>query len=159
MVAQCLPAAEPEEILADLLALDPGLTRQAYYGERSIFYNPGHRAPLGTIVASIKDRDGPNDKVANLSRPGVYRLAFQVNEDEYLRRFGPVPRRPAKGRAVDLPGSDLTRLGELTPHPVYAWMRWVQVLSPTREQYEALKPLLLDSLAGVKAKWRKKNAA
>ena len=54
---------------------------------------------------------------------------------------------------VNLVGHDLTRLGELTPHPVYAWMRWVQILSPTRAQYESLKPLLDESLAMVKAKW------
>ena len=158
MVAQSLAAADPEEILADLLTLDPGLKRQAYYGERSVFYNPGGSAPLGAIVASIKDRDGPNDKAANLSRPGVYRFAFQLGEDDYVRRFGPVPPRPSKGRAVDLAGLDLTCLGELAAHPVYAWMRWVQILSPTREQYEALKPLVLDSLERVKAKWRKRNA-
>ena len=152
MIAQS-PAAEPEEILGDLLGLDSGLLRQAYYGERSIFYNPGGTAPFGTIVASIKDRDGPNDKAANLSRDGVYRLAFQLGDDEFVSRFGPVPPRPPKGRAVDLAGFDLTRLGALAPHPVYAWMRWVQILSPTREQYELLKPLLLDSLDVVKAKW------
>ena len=157
-MAQSLPAAEPEEILADLLALDAGLKRQAYYGERSVFYNPGASAPLGAIVASIKDRDGPNDKAANLSRPGVYRFAFQLTEDDYVRRFGPVPPRPSKGRAVDLAGLDLTCLGALAPHAVYAWMRWVQILSPTREQYEELKPLVLDSLEIIKTKWRKRNA-
>lgn len=157
MVPQSLAAVEPEEILRDLLGLDPGLVRRAYYGERSIFYNPGGTAPLGTIVASIKDRDGPNDKVADLSRPGVYRFAFQLSKDEYVQRFRSVPPRPPKGRAVDLGGVGVTRLGELAPHPVYAWMRWVQILSPTREQYEALKPLLLDSLDVVKAKWRKRK--
>ena len=158
MIAQSLPA-EPEEILDDLLGLDPGLVRQAYYGERSVFYNPGGTAPLGTIVASIKDRDGPNDKAANLSRDGVFRFAFQLSDDEYVERFGPVPPRPAKGEAVDLDGFDLTRLGALAPHPVYAWMRWVQILSPTREQYGALKPLLLDSLEAVKVRWRKRMAS
>ena len=149
----------PGEALDRLLAFDGELRLEAYYGERSVFYNPGGSAPLGAIVASIKDRDGPNDKAAKLSRPGVYRFAFQLGEDDYVRRFGPVPPRPSKGRAVDLAGLDLTCLGELAAHPVYAWMRWVQILSPTREQYEALKPLLLDSLESVKAKWRKGNAS
>jgi hypothetical protein len=151
--------ADPEGILADLVALDPSLHRTAYYGERSLFYDPGRSAPLGTIVASIKDRDGPNDRAADLSRPGVYRLAFQLGADEYVRRFGPVPSRPAKGHPVDLAGADLTRLGELAPHRVYAWMRWVQILSPTREEYEALKPLVLDSLEVVRAKWRARQGS
>jgi hypothetical protein len=130
----------------------------SYYGERSIFYNPGRVAPLGTIVASIKDRDGPNDKAANLSRDAVFRFAFQLGREEYIRRFGPVPARPEKGAAVDVGGFDVTRLNELAPHPVYAWMRWVQILSPTRDQYESLKPLLLASLDGVKAKWQRRQA-
>jgi hypothetical protein len=160
MVAQALPAAaDPEEILRDLLGLDAGLVRQAYYGERSIFYNPGGAAPLGTIVASIKDRDGPNDKAAKLSRDGVFRFAFQLSPHEYVRRFGTVPARPEKGHAVDVGRFDVTRLGELAPHPVYAWMRWVQILSPTREQYESLRPLILDSVGAVKAKWRRSKAS
>lgn len=56
---------------------------------------------------------------------------------------------------VDLAGYDLTRLGELMPHPVYAWRRWVQVLSPSRPQYQSLKPLLAASLEVVKAKGAK----
>jgi hypothetical protein len=110
MASPALPALKPEELLGDLLGLDPGLRREAYYGERSIFYNPGGVAPLGSIFASVKDRDGPNDKAARLSRQGV-----------------------------DLTGYDLTRLGELTPHPVDAWMRWVQILSRSRSHYESLE--------------------
>jgi hypothetical protein len=41
------------------------------------------------------------------------------------------------------------------PHPVYAWRRWVQVLSPSRPQYQSLKPLLAASLEVVKAKGAK----
>jgi hypothetical protein len=146
---------EPEELLNDLLVLDRGLRRQAYYGERSIFYNPGDVAPLGTILASIKDRDGPHDKAAMLSRPGVYRLAFCLTPDRFAERFGQPPRRPPKGGLIDLAGYDLTRPGELMPHPVYAWMRWVQILSPSRPQYQSLQPLLAESLEVVKAKWAK----
>ncbi|MDQ3822676.1 MAG: hypothetical protein M3321_05490 [Actinomycetota bacterium] len=64
-------AVEPEEILRHLLGLDPGLRRERYWGEDSVFYNPGRSAPLGVIFASIKDHDGANDSSANLSRPGV----------------------------------------------------------------------------------------
>jgi len=36
-------------------------------------------------------------------------------------------------------------------------MRWVQILSPTWAQYESLKPLLVESLGVVKAKWRERD--
>jgi hypothetical protein len=39
-------------------------------------------------------------------------------------------------------GHDFTQLNLLMPHPVYAWMGWVQLLSPSREVFEALLPLL-----------------
>ena len=119
---------------------------------------PGEVAPFGTIFASVKDRDGPNDRAANLSRPGVYRLAVGLRPDAYTRRFGAIPKRPPKGRAVTLEGHDLTRLDVLTPHPVYAWMCWVQVLAPTPADLDALQPLLEDSLQLVKAKWKRRTA-
>jgi hypothetical protein len=159
MAGRPLPALEPEDILGELVELDPGLRPEAYYGERSIFYNPGGVAPLGAIFASVKDRDGPNDKESKLGREGVYRFAFCLTPKSFTERFGQAPRRPPKGGAVDLSGFDLTRLGELMPHPVYAWMRWVQILSPTRRQYESLQPLLQESLELVKARWKQKKKA
>jgi uncharacterized protein DUF6194 len=147
MASRALPAIEPEELLGDLLGLDPGLRRGAYDGERPIF----------AIFASINDRDGPNDKPAKLSRQVVDRLAFCLAPDRFAERFGQRPRRPPKGGFVDLTGYDLTRLGELLPHPVDAWMRWAQILSPSRPPYEPLKPLLAESLEVVKANWTQRK--
>jgi hypothetical protein len=145
---------EPEDILPDLLRLDPDLRRVRYWGEDSIFYNPHGVAALGIIFASIKDQDGANDRSAMLSRPGIYRFAFQLAADEYVRRFGKRPARPAKGGIVELPDYDPSRVNELMPHPVYAWMAWVQILAPAREQFDSLRPLLANSLEAVRAKWR-----
>jgi len=146
---------EPERVLGDLLELDSGLRLERYYGEQSMFYNPAGVAPLGTIFCSIKDHDGPNDKGSHLSRPGVYRFAFALPEHEYERRFGPRPRRPPKGERLELPGHDLTALDMLSPHPVYAWMRWVQILAPTPARFDELRPLLMESLEEIRAKWKR----
>jgi hypothetical protein len=143
----------PGEVLERLLAFDDELRLEAYYGERSVFYNPGGVAPLGVIFASVKERDGPNDAASRLSRPGVWRLAFGMPGEAFVARFGPVPARPPKGRAVSLPGWDVTRLDELTPHPVYAWMGWVQILSPSRASFETLQPVLGQSLDLARARW------
>ncbi len=156
MTAQHARAIEPEVVLRDLLGLDAGLRVESYYGERALFYNPAGAAPLGVILAALKDHDGPNDRSARLSRPGVYRLAFGIPPDTFARRFGEIPARPRRGRAVALPGYDLTRLDELMPHPVYAWMSWVQILSPTTPRYQSLRPLLAESLELVKAKWKRR---
>jgi hypothetical protein len=150
---------DPEAILRALLALDPALRRERYYGERAIFYNPGAVAPLGVIFASIKDHDGPNDRAAALSRAGVYRFAFATTRDAFARLFGEVPARPQKGAAVALPGYDLTRLDQLTPHPVYAWMSWVQILSPTAARFASLEPLLAESLELTRERWLRRRRA
>jgi hypothetical protein len=150
---------DPEEILRELLALDPALRRERYYGERAIFYNPDGAAPLGVIFASIKDRDGPHDSAAALSRAGVYRLAFGLTRATFARLFGAVPARPAKGAVVALPGYDLTRLDELMPHPVYAWMSWVQILSPTAPRFASLAPLLAESLELARERWSRRTGA
>jgi hypothetical protein len=152
-------AIEPEELLRDLLGLDPSLRLERYWGEQSIFYNPGRAAPLGVIFASIKDHDGANDRSARLARAGVYRFAFCLAPGTYARLFGETPVRPPKGGVVELPGYDPTRRGELMPHPVYAWMRWVQILAPTAPQLESLQPLLAESLELVRARWRRRTVA
>ena len=138
MIVDSPAVAEPEEILRDLLGLDRGLVRQAYFGERSVFYNPDGAEPLGTIVASIRDRDGPNDKAADLSRAGVFRFAFQLSPEEYARRFGAVPSRPPKGGAVDV---SLTSRGSASSHRTRCTRGCAGCRSsrPTREQYQSLK--------------------
>ena len=90
-------AIDPDAIIAELLELDREVRLERYYGERSLFYNPRGTAPLGVIFASIKEQDGPNDRASGLSRPGVYRLAFQLTRDTYAERFGSPPARPPRG--------------------------------------------------------------
>ena len=149
---------EPRGIFERVLVLDPGLGLEDYYSERSVFYNPARRAPLGTIVVSVKDHDGPNDAKSRLSREGVYRLAFQLSRDAFTEHFGSIPARPPKGEFVRTQ-HDPSVLHELTPHPVYAWMRWVQVLCPTRAQFGTLIPLVEASVESVKATWAKRLAS
>lgn len=149
---------EPADVFERVLALDPDLGLEDYYSERSVFYNPGRMAPLGTIVVSVKDHDGPNDAKSRLSRDGVYRLAFQLSRDTFTERFGPVPARPPKGELVRIV-HDPSVLHELAPHPVYAWMRWVQVLCPTRAQFETLMPLIEASVDSVREKWATRLAS
>jgi len=136
----------PDEILGELLGLDPGLRLEPYWGERAIFYNPGGAAPLGVIVAAIKDHDGPNDRSAQLSRAGVYRFAFGIRPETFVRLCGEIPARPNKGGVVALAGYDPARIDELMPHPVYGWMSWVQILTPTAPRFRSLRPLLAESL-------------
>jgi hypothetical protein len=150
---------QPDEALAALLRLDQATRLERYYGERSVFYNPGASAPLGVIFGSVKEHDGPNDRRSNLSRPGVYRIALGVRPLTFRRLFGEVPRRPAKGELVALDGFNLEGLNQLTPHPIYAWMSWVQVLSPSLDRFESLRPLLDEALVVAKERWQRRRPA
>ena len=131
----------PDAAVADLLARFADTVAKASGGERAIFVNPGARLPNGGYFATVKDRDGANDRASALSREGVWRLSIGVPVPTYERLFGPRPGRPAKGAAVET-GHDFTRLDLLTPHPVYAWMGWIAVLNPGAGTYETLTPHL-----------------
>ena len=117
------------------------LVPKATWGETSLFYNPGDALKNGVYFATIKEHDGENDKASHLDREGVFRLSFGLTPASYEQRFGPRPPRPDKGGVVPT-GHDFTALNELMPHPVYAWMGWVQVLSPTDQTMRDLTLLL-----------------
>ena len=150
---------DPGRILDDLLGLDPDLRLESYWGERAIFLNPGRAAPLGVILAAVKDHDGENDRSAKLSRAGVYRFAFGISPATFEQRFGAIPARPPKGGVIELAGYDPKRIGELMPHPVYGWMSWVQILAPTAAELDALRPLIAESLDLARAKWQRRKTA
>ena len=118
-----------------------GLIRLETWGELAFFYNPNRRLKRGAYFATIKQKDGEHDRASRLDRPGVYRLNFSVPKPDYIERFGSLPSRPGKGGVI-CGDWDFTVLNQLTPHPVYGWMGWVSVLSPTAETFERCRPLL-----------------
>jgi hypothetical protein len=88
----------------------------------------------------------------------VYRFAFGWTGATFVHLFGAVPARPPKGGVVALPDDDVTHLlDELMPHPIYARMSWVQVLSPTADRFAAPQPLLDESLALARARWSRRK--
>lgn len=130
--------------VGSLEARYPGLVPKASWGETSLFYNPGLVLTRGVYFCTIKDHDGANDRASHLDRPGVFRVALGVPKQRYEALFGARPARPAKG-GVAATGHDFTATNVLMPHPVYAWMRWVQILSPTDEAFEALQALFAEA--------------
>lgn len=130
-----------DDLAAWVLEGRDGIVPKASWGETSLFYNPGRRRPNGVYFCTIKEHDGPNDRASRLDRDGVLRLAMGIGKPAYEERFGPVPDRPPKGGVVET-GHDFAALRTVTPHPVYGWMGWVQVLSPTTEDLPGLAPLV-----------------
>ncbi len=116
-------------------------------GDTFFFYDPNRnvdpqrRLPFATIVT--KDY-GDFDRASNLNRPGVFRLNIGVSSDTYRSLFGPQPKPPDSGSAVDT-GHDFAALDQLMPHPAYAPQSWVCVLNPSAETFQALGPLLAEA--------------
>lgn len=86
--------------------------------------------PFATLVVS--DR---YDRVSDLDRPGVFRLNVGVSPDTYRTLFGAHAATPATEY-------DFTTLDRLMPHPEYAQMSWICVLSPSEDTFKTVQPLL-----------------
>lgn len=127
----------------------------AAWGETSFFYNPCQQLPRGVYFATIKDKDGENDRASDLNRPDVFRLNIGISKSTYRSLFGLQPTRPSAGGVVET-GHDFTALNQLTPHPVYGWMSWVSVLNPSTSTFETIKPLLLEAHGLAVSKFAKR---
>jgi hypothetical protein len=111
------------------------------WGEKSFFLNPGQQLKRGTYFATLKAKDGENDKASFLDRDNVFRLNMGLTKDCYLSLFSHLPERPAKGCCIK-GDYDFHKLNTILPHPIYAWMGWVCVLNPDSKTFEHCKNLL-----------------
>jgi hypothetical protein len=123
---------------------------QNAWGETSYFYNPGNRFPRGTYFATIKEKDGDNDRASALDGPGLWRLNFGVQRKTFVGLFGAPPARPGKGGVIEGPWN-FSDCDVLTPHPIYGWMSWLAVKNPSVETFEFCKPLIVDAHMKAKA--------
>lgn len=141
----------PAKMIDTLLARFSGSVAIDAWGETSLFYNPGRILPRGVYFATLKEKDGENDRASQLDRANVFRFNVGTSRSLFFARFGPPPPRPTKGGTVE--GNwDFTQLDVITPHPVYGWMSWVSVLNPS--------PLTLDEMDGmIDAAFMKAKAA
>ena len=136
----------PDAILA-VLAAYPGVDFVHKDGDTYVFYNPdktdAHRKfPFVTIVTA--DR---HDAASGLDREGVYRLNIGVSKATYEAHFGPPPPFRTDGGYAET-GHDFTQMDKLLPHPVYAAMHWVCVVSPGEATFETVvRPLLAEAYA------------
>lgn len=104
------------------------------------FYASEHRFPFATLVVN-----DVNDTASDLERPGVFRLNIGVKRGTYQSLFGPQPTFAKDGGIIDA-GYDYTALDTLMPHPVYAPMSWVCIVSPSAATFDkVVLPLLREA--------------
>ena len=145
----------PAEIASTITSRLSDVVPKSSWGETSLFYNPGRKLPHGVYFCTIKEHDGENDKASQLDRLGVFRVAIGLAGPTYARLFGPKPKRPNKGEVVRF-DCDFAELGRLMPHPIYAWMGWAQVLSPSKDLFEEIFPLIEEAHQIAVSKFKKK---
>ena len=135
---------KPDEILKYCLENLGGSVLVESWGEKGIFYNPGHARKRGVYILTVKEKDGDHDKSSRLDRPGVFRVNLGVRKDTFVKLFGAVPKRPEAGGIVEM-DYDFSASDRFLPHPVYAWMGWLCVLHPSEKTFEDLKPYIREA--------------
>lgn len=127
------------------------------WGETSLFYNPDQRLPRGVYFATVKSRSGDNDKASGLDREGAFRLNVGTTRALFEAQFGQPPKRPVKGMHIEGPW-DFTARDILTPHPVYGWMSWVSIITPSAQSIGDMSELIDAAYAKAKAGFDKRIA-
>ncbi len=111
------------------------------WGERSYFVNPEMKLKRGSYFATVKSKDGENDKASHLNRVGVFRLNIGLTPQKYEEMFGLRPVRPPKGGIVE-GNFDFQALNIFMPHPVYGWGGWIAINNPDEYNFEKSKEYL-----------------
>lgn len=147
----------PEQIVDTIVAQLEGVVPKASWGETALFYNPGRVLPNGVYFCTLKEHDGTNDQASRLNREGVFRLSLGLPPAVYAKLFGPKPSRPSRGGVVAT-GHAFDALDTLMPHPIYAWMSWVQILTPSSESFSRLWPLVEEAHRAAVLKFQKSRS-
>ncbi len=130
-----------DEIITIITNNYSGVVCKNTYGETSFFYNPDGLLKNGVYFCTIKESDGPNDKASRLERENIFRLSTGITKEMYLKNFNEIPKRPLKGETVNL-DYQFDKLNVIMPHPVYAWMSWVCILTPDKLQFDKFREYL-----------------
>jgi hypothetical protein len=126
------------------------------WGEQGIFYNPEMKLAKGIYILTLKEQDGPNDKASKLNRSGLFRLNLGIEKSTFIDLFGYIPKRPTAGNIIEM-NYDFSSVDEILPHPVYGWMSWISVITPSTNTFEKLKPLIDEGYNLAVKKYKKKK--
>jgi len=129
------------EVEAFVEGLD-NVQREEAYGYVFFFVGADHLLPFVTLA----NTDQEFDKVSNLSRPGVFRINIGVSRETYQKLIGePAPE------AVDY-----TLLNVFLQHPEYSRQHFICILSPSGDNVEKTKNLIIEAHALAAARLQRK---
>lgn len=122
---------DPDEIADWITTTYPETVVATALGATFFSLDESHWPNFATIVTTDEHDMGTP---SNLARPGVFRLNVGVGRETFERLV----------RSIEQP--DYAALDQVLPHPVYAKQRWIAILNPSRETFEAVvKPLIAEA--------------
>lgn len=148
-----------EEIINIIQNKYDGIILKDAYKEKTFFFNPDNRLKNGVYFCTIKENDGPNDKSSKLYRENIYRISCSIDIDSYEKLFGKKPKRASKGKTVILDNSLNIKFDDINvimPHPIYAWMGWISINSPSENKFIEFLNFIDISYKKSKEKYAKK---
>jgi hypothetical protein len=143
---------QPEEIIDYLKGLDGVVVVEAD-GSFFVSYAPSGELPAtGWSPFAILVTTDDYDQASDLRSRGLFRMNLGVGKETYHSLFGEAPAFPKDGGIIDT-GHDFTARDVLLPHPIYAAMHWVSIVSPSREMFDGVvRPLIAEAYEMVVAK-------
>jgi hypothetical protein len=130
------------EVEAFVEGLD-NVQREEAYGYVFFFVGADHLLPFVTLA----NTDQEFDNVSNLSRPGVFRINIGVSRETYQNMIGePAPE-----------AIDYTLLNIFLPHPEYSRQHFICILSPSGDNVEKTKSLIVEAHGLAAARLQRKT--
>lgn len=120
----------------------------AHFGGVDMTTYPPDQAPTAWFFSRDAEKHWPNfatlvttdehdtEHTSNLNSRAAYRLNIGVGKQTFERLIDPT-------RSYDYAATDV-----VIPHPTYARQRWIAIVNPTQQTFEAeIKPLLDEAYA------------
>ena len=108
------------------------------WGDHFFYYAPDGVLPAGQPYATVVTKNYPDDATSRLDAPGRRRVNVHVGRGRFTDLLGYDPRAvPA--------GLDHAQTDVLLPHPLYAALGWVAVVTPGAATLPTVLGLLRDA--------------
>ena len=108
------------------------------WGDHFFYFAPNGRVPQGQPYATIVTKDYPDDTASRLDPPGRWRVNIHVGRHRFEAVLGYGPRSVPDG--IDYAEPDV-----VLPHPVYAELGWLSVVTPGSRTFPTTLELLRDA--------------
>ena len=152
---------DPATLLEHLEATLPGLDVLSTPDVHFVYYDPersipaDRRQPFATILLTDAGQH-TSDTASALAPRGAFRVNVGVGRETYRALFGPEPSWGPGGGVVQT-GHDFTQIDTFLPHPIYAPMSWICIVSPSEVSMPQVHAYLREAHALAAARHARSN--